>query len=137
MIGGFSAKRIEGEYDYQTTKLRNLFAYIFQDQVAAWVAWDKAVSREGVDFAIKTLDTRPKKFGTLRGRVRFGFLKDRAFSEREKALRDAAHVSHVWYSAHLQFSQLQQLMTAPEAQASKPQNNSRSHERGQEEERGR
>lgn len=102
MIDDYVRKRLEKEHEFQTAKLKNLFSHIYRDKDAAWTAWESAVSRSGFDGAAKNLRSKPQKFGKIKGRTWLGFLKDRAFNDRNRALQEARRLSENWYSSRLQ-----------------------------------
>ena len=102
MIDDYVRKRLEKEYEYQSAKLKNLFSHVFRNKDAAWVEWESAVSRFGFDETIKILRGKPQKFGALKGRAWFGFLRNQAFHDRERALKEAYRIAENWYSSRLQ-----------------------------------
>lgn len=105
MIDPQITRRFESEAAFQEEKLRNLFRVIYRDEAEAWDRWLVASERRGFKQALSTLKDRPARFGKLRGKARFGFFKDRAFDERETALKEAGFQAERWNSAQMQLAQ--------------------------------
>jgi len=105
MIDPQITRRFESEAAFQEEKLRNLFRVVFRDEAEAWDRWQATTERRGFSRARSILKDRPARLGKLQGKARFGFLKDRAFDERETALKEAIYQSDRWNSAQTQLSQ--------------------------------
>ena len=83
MIDQQITRRFESEAAFQEEKLRNLFRVMFRDETEAWDRWKIATERRGFKQAQAMLKDNPARFGKLQGKARLGFLKNRAFDERE------------------------------------------------------
>jgi hypothetical protein len=98
-------KRLEGEYNLQTEKLRNLLRTIYRDENQAWDKWQKLSEKHRFDVFLSKFHKNPKVLGKLQGKVRFGFLPNEAHQDRERALREVKFVSERWWSAQMQLHQ--------------------------------
>ena len=105
MIDPQITRRFQSEATFQEEKLRNLFRVIFRDEAEAWDRWLMTTEQRGFKQARAILEGRPTRFGALQGKARFGFLKDRAFDDRESALKEAGYQAERWNSAQTQLSQ--------------------------------
>ena len=105
MISSHTFKRLEGELELQETKLRNLFTSIFVDDEKAWGRWTREVQDKTLTKALKRITDKPKVFGKMKGRLHLGFLKDKAFEERELARKNLGFQAERWRSAQLQVEQ--------------------------------
>ena len=105
MSDEYIKKRLEGEYDLQTEKLRNLLRTIFRDENSAWDKWEKLSEKHRFDVFFNKFQKNPKVLGKLQGKVRFGFLPNEAHHDRERALREVKFVSERWRSAQMQRTQ--------------------------------
>ena len=105
MIDPQITRRFESEAAFQEEKLRNLFRVVFRDEVKAWDRWQEMTERQGFKQAQSILKDHPARLGKLQGKARFGFLKDRAFDERETALKEVGYQAERWNSAQMQLAQ--------------------------------
>jgi len=105
MIDPQITRRFESEAAFQEEKLRNLFRVVFRDEAEAWDRWQATTERRGFSRARSILKDRPARLGKLQGKARFGFLKNRAFDERETALKEAVYQAERWNSAQTQLAQ--------------------------------
>lgn len=105
MIDPQITRRFQSEAAFQEEKLRNLFRIIYRDEIEACEAWRRTCEGRGFKAALSTLKDRPARFGKLQGKARFGFLKNRAFDEREAALKEVGYQAERWNSAQMQFAQ--------------------------------
>jgi len=98
-------KRLEGELEFQETKLRNLFHTIYVEDGRAWDIWTYDVQAKGLDKTLKRIKDRPKSFGPMKGHLRLGFIKDKDIDDRERAQKELAFQAERWLSAKLQVKQ--------------------------------
>jgi len=105
MISSYTMKRLEGELELQETKLRNLFHTIYAEDGRAWDIWTYEVQAKGLDKTLKRIKERPKTFGSMKGHLRLGFIKDKDIENRERAQKELAFQSERWRSAQLQVEQ--------------------------------
>ena len=105
MIDPQITRRFESEAAFQEEKLRNLFRVVFRDETEAWDCWKIATERRGFKQAQAMLKDNPARLGKLQGKARLGFLKNRAFDERETALKEAVYQAERWNSAQMQLTQ--------------------------------
>lgn len=105
MIDPQITRRFESEAAFQEEKLRNLFRVIFRDETEAWDRWQAMAERRGFKQAQSILKDHSARLGKLQGKARFGFLKDRAFDEREAALMEVVYQAERWNSAQTQLTQ--------------------------------
>ena len=138
MIDDYVRKRLEKEHEFQTAKLKNLFSHIYRDRDEAWEVWESTVSRSGLDEAVKSLQAKPQKFGKLKGRAWLRLLKDRALSDRNRALVEARRVSEHWYSSRMQLDTVEvrvgemreKVKTTLEMENERQRQREREHQRG-------
>jgi phosphoglycolate phosphatase-like HAD superfamily hydrolase len=105
MIDPQITRRFVGEAQFQEEKLRNLFRTAFQDEGRAWEVWRKTAETRGVKHALTRLTDRPTRFGKLKGKAHLGFLKNKAFEDREHALKNVGVQADRWGAAQMQLEQ--------------------------------
>jgi hypothetical protein len=98
-------ERLHQEMTFHERKLRNLLRAAFRDEGKAWAAWSRLVERKGLKRALRSMQERPARFGRLQGAALFGFVKTRAFEDREQALRAVPFSAERWGEAQLQVKQ--------------------------------
>jgi len=131
MISSHTMKRLEGELEFQETKLRNLFHTIFVEDGRAWDIWTYDVQASGLEKTLKRINERPKSFGPMKGHLRLGFIKDKDIENRERAQKELAFQAERWRSAQLQVEQSKQrLEEIAKQEADHPKNEQPQRETG-------
>ena len=105
MISSHTHQRLAQELELQEVKLRNLLRTIYVEEGRAWDIWTFEVKTNGLDKTLTRIKDRPKSFGSMRGYLRLGFIKDKDVEERDRALKDIAFQADRWRSAQLHVEQ--------------------------------
>lgn len=105
MMDDYARKRIEGDYAYQSERLKNLFRAIYRDPVKAWAKWEAYVAARGFPTAEVKMARKPGYFGRQQGGLILNFWPTKAYLQREMAKRESPRVLQQWGAAHLQRAQ--------------------------------
>ncbi len=68
MIEEQTRKRIQGDFTYQSEKVKNLLRAIYRDPVLAWEQWSRQIERQGFEAFKRNLSHGLQTLGRMNGR---------------------------------------------------------------------